>query len=63
MDVLYKEYSEHGFKDIDLSGQDLNDPEIQTLIKYIDDIRDGKIHFNDIPEDHREKLADLIITK
>ena len=60
MDVLYKEFSEHGFKDIDLTGQDLNNPEIQILIKYINDVRDGKIHFNDIPDEHREKLANLI---
>ena len=60
MDVLYKEFSEHGFKDIDLTGQDLNNPEIQIVIKYINDVRDGKIHFNDIPDEHREKLANLI---
>jgi hypothetical protein len=60
MDVLYKEFSEHGFKDINLTIQDLNDPEIQILIKYINDVRDGKIHFNDIPDEHREKLANLI---
>ena len=60
MDVLYKEYSEHGFTDIDLTSQDLNDPEIQILINYINDVRDGKIHFNDIPNEHREKLANLI---
>jgi len=60
MDVLYKEYSEHGFKDIDLTSQDLDDPEIQILIKYINDVKDGKIHFNDIPDKHREKLANLI---
>ena len=63
IDVLYKEFSEHGFKDINLTGQDLNNPEIQILIKYINDVRDGKIHFNDIPDEHREKLANLITTK
>jgi hypothetical protein len=63
IDVLYKAYSDHGFKDIDTDGYDLSDPEIQMLIKYIEDIRDGHTHFDDIPPDHREKLANLITTK
>ena len=60
MDMLYNEYKIHGFKDIDLSNQDLNDPEIQTLIKYVEDVKNGSKHFEDIPRQHLEKLADLI---
>jgi hypothetical protein len=60
MDMLYNEYKNHGFKDIDLSNQDLNDPEIQTLIKYVEDVKNGTKHFEDIPRKHLEKLADLI---
>ena len=60
MDMLYNEYKIHGFKDIDLSNQDLNDPEIQTLIKYVEDVKNGTKHFEDIPRQHLEKLADLI---
>ena len=60
MDILYNEYNEHGFRDIDLSNQNLNDPEIQLLIKYVEDVKNGHIHFDDIPKEHREKLADLI---
>jgi hypothetical protein len=60
MDVLYSEYSEHGFKDIDLSNQDQTDPEIQLLTKYVNDIKDNIIKFDDIPIEHREKLAELI---
>ena len=60
MDVLYSEYSEHGFKDIDLSNQDQTDPEIQLLTKYVNDIKDNLIKFDDIPIEHREKLAELI---
>ena len=63
MDVLYSEYSEHGFKDIDLSNQDLNDPEIKILTKYVDDIKKGIIKFDDIPLEHREKLAELITSE
>jgi hypothetical protein len=60
MDVLYSEYSEHQFKDIDLSNQDQTDPEIQMLTKYVNDIKDNLIKFDDIPIEHREKLAELI---
>jgi len=63
MDVLYSEYSDHGFKDIDLSGHDQTDPEIQLLIKYVNDIKDSNIKFDDIPEKYREKLADLITSE
>jgi hypothetical protein len=59
-DILYKEYHDHQFRDIDLSGQDQSDPEIQMLIKYVNGIKDGHIKFEDIPQEHREKLADLI---
>jgi hypothetical protein len=60
MDVLYSEYSEHGFRDIDLSNQDQTDPEIQLLTKYVNDIKNNIIKFDDIPIEHREKLAELI---
>lgn len=60
MDVLYSEYSEHGFRDIDLSTQDQTDLEIQILTKYVDDIKNNLIKFDDIPIEHREKLAELI---
>jgi hypothetical protein len=63
MDVLYSEYSDHGFKDIDLSGHDQTDPEIQLLIKYVNDIKNNNIKFDDIPEKYREKLADLITSE
>ena len=60
MDILYSEYYEHGFKDIDLSNHDQTNPEIQMLTKYVDDIKNGVIKFDDIPLEHREKLAELI---
>jgi hypothetical protein len=60
MDMLYNEYKIHGFKDIDLSNQNLDDPEIQTLIKYVEDVKNGSKRFEDIPRQHLEKLADLI---
>ena len=60
MDVLYSEYSEHGFKDIDLSTHDQTNPEIHLLTKYVNDIKNNIIKFDDIPIEHREKLAELI---
>jgi hypothetical protein len=60
MDMLYNEYKIHGFKDIDLNNQNLDDPEIQTLIKYVEDVKNGSKRFEDIPRQHLEKLADLI---
>ena len=63
MDILYNEYTQHQFRDIDLSNQDLNDPEIQILTKYVNDIKEGNIKFDDIPLEHREKLAELITSE
>jgi hypothetical protein len=60
MDALYREYELTGFKDLDLSGQDQSDPEIRMLIKYVDDIKNKIIKFDDIPIEHREKLVDLL---
>jgi len=60
MDALYREYELTGFKDLDLSGQDQSDPEIRMLIKYVDDIKNKVIKFDDIPIEHREKLVDLL---
>jgi hypothetical protein len=63
MDVLYSEYIDHVFRDSDLSNQDQTDPEIQLLTKYVNDIKNNNIKFDDIPETHREKLADLITSE
>jgi len=60
IDILYREYAEHKFNDIDLSNQDQSDPEIQLLIKYVDDIKASNIKFDDIPHEHKVKLADII---
>jgi hypothetical protein len=60
MDLLYSEYADHQFRDIDLSNQDQSDPEIQILTKYVDDIKNAIIKFDDIPIEHREKLAEFI---
>jgi hypothetical protein len=60
IDILYREYAEHGFKDLDLSNQDQSDPEIQILIKYVEDIKVGNIKFDDIPDEHKIKLADIL---
>lgn len=60
MDVLYREYDTNKFQNINFSDQDQSDPIIQLLIKYVDDIKEKRIKFEDILPEHAEKLADLI---
>ena len=60
MDILYNEYQLNGFKDFHFSDQDLQDPEIQQLSKYIEGIKAKTMYFDDIPTEYRQKLADLI---
>jgi hypothetical protein len=60
MDVLYSEYDKNQFQDIDFSNQDQSDPVIQTLIKYVEGIKEKRVKFEDILPEHAEKLVDLI---
>lgn len=60
-DILYAAYEQTGFKDLDLSDQDQTDPEIQQLTNYINAVKEKQIKLDDIPLEHREKLAKLII--
>lgn len=57
---MYNEYQLNGFRDIRFSDQDLEDPEVQNIIKYVDGIKAREIRFEDIPMEYRQKLADLI---
>jgi hypothetical protein len=60
MDVLYSEYDKNQFQNIDFSNQDQSDPVIQTLIKYVEGIKEKRVKFEDILPEHAEKLVDLI---
>lgn len=60
MDVLHREYESFGFKGIDFSKYDLNDPEIKELADYIDKLQNKTIKLNDIPAELREKLVDFL---
>lgn len=60
-DMLYAAYEQNWFQDLDLSNLDQTDPEIQLIIKYVDQVKQKKIKLDDIPPDYREKLAKLII--
>ena len=60
MDILYNEYQHNGFRDLRFTDQDLQDPEIRDIIKYVEGIKAKTIKFEDIPYDYRQKLADLI---
>lgn len=60
MDVLYNEYQHNGFNDIHFTDQDLQDPDIQNIIKYVEGIKAKTMKFEDIPYEYRQKLADLI---
>jgi hypothetical protein len=59
-DILQREFELNSFKDIDLSNQDQTDPEIQSLIKYVESVKLKQMRLDDIPIYYREKLADLI---
>ena len=48
------------FADIDLSNQDLTDPDWLQLYKYVDGIQAKEILFDDIPIKYRQMLADFI---
>jgi hypothetical protein len=60
MDALYREYELHGFQDLDLSGHDQSDPQIQILTNYVDKLKSKSIKIDDIPVHHREALVDLL---
>jgi len=62
-DVLEREFELNGFRDIDLSDQDLTDPEIQTLIKYVEAVKLKQMRLADIPSEYKEKLVDLITSE
>ena len=60
MDLLYNEYILNHFADIDLTNQNLSDPDMMQLIKYVDAIQLREIQYDDIPIKYRQILADLI---
>ena len=60
MDILYNEYQHNGFKDIYFTDQDLKNPEIKNIIKFVEGIKSKTMKFEDIPAEYREKLADFI---
>jgi len=60
MDFLFNEYQLNRFADIDLTNQDLSNPEMLRLIKYVDSIQAKEIQFEDMPAKYRQMLADLI---
>lgn len=60
MDLLYNEYILNRFADIDLTNQDLDDPEWLELYKYVDAIQSKEIFYDDIPLKYRQILADFI---
>lgn len=60
MDLLYNEYLFNRFADIDLSNQDLNDPEWLQLYKLVDAIQAKEILYDDIPVRYRQMLAEFI---
>jgi hypothetical protein len=60
MDALYREYELNGFHDLDLSSQDQTNPEIQMLTNYVEKLKTKSIKLDDIPQEHREKLVDLL---
>lgn len=61
MDILYAAYEQTGFRDLDLSGHDQTDPDMQQLINYINAVKEKQIKLDDIPLELREKLAKVII--
>ena len=60
MDFLFNEYQLNHFADIDLTNQDLSNPEMLKLINYIESIQKKEIQFDDVPMRYRLMLADLI---
>ena len=60
MDLLYNEYLLNKFSDIDLSNQDLTNPDWLELYKYVDAIQAKEIYFDDIPPKYRQMLAEFI---
>ncbi len=60
MDLLYNEYILNRFADIDLTNQDLDNPEWLQLYKYVDAIQAKEIFYDDIPIKYRQMLADFI---
>ena len=48
------------FADIDLTNQDLTDPRMLQLTKYVDAIQSKEIQFDDMPYEYRQMLADFI---
>lgn len=60
MDILYNEYHLNGFKDLQFTDQDLQDPDMNNIIKYVEGIKERSLRFEDIPFEYRQKLADLI---
>lgn len=60
IDIVYDEYQRNNFQDLHFSNQDLEDPDMQSIIKYIEGIKSKTMKFEDIPTEYRQKLADLI---
>lgn len=60
MDFLFSEYQLNHFADIDLTNQDLSDPKMLQLTKYVDAIQSKEIQFDDMPYEYRQMLADFI---
>ena len=61
MDILYNEYQNNGFNDLQFTDQELQDPEIQQLTSYIEAVKAKQMKLDDIPIEYREKLAKLIV--
>ena len=57
---MYNEYLLNRFADIDLTNQDLTDPDWLQLYKYVDAIQLKEIYYDDIPPKYRQMLADFI---
>lgn len=60
MDLLYNEYILNRFADIDLTNQDLADPDWLQIYKYVDAVQAKEIYYDDIPFKYRQMLADFI---
>lgn len=60
MDFIFHEYQLNHWADIDLTNQDLTDPEMLRLTNYVEAIQKKEIQFDDMPLKYRQMLADLI---
>lgn len=49
-----------GFRGLDLTAHDLDDPKTQELINYINLLQNRSVKIDDIPLEYQEALVDLI---